>query len=804
MITRRAFLDQALRGGAGLALTPVLSRHLAAEKRGRRLRGPATRILALDGDWLFGGKFDAAAMEPEFNDSEFAQVNLPHCVTPLSWQDWKPESWEKLWMYRRHFRVAEEFRGLRVFLQFDGVMVGATPYVNGHALAAHLGGYLPFEYEIGSSLKDGENVLAVEVDSRWSDVPPEGSPKGPIRIDYLEPGGIYRPVRLKAVPHLFIRDVFAKPVQVMDASRHVDVTCTLDADAAPRGKVEVQATLEDGGRVLARTRQDVAVEGAGKTEVRLSLTGLGNVELWDVDHPRLYEMVTTLLVDGKPLHDHRVRFGFRDARFEMNGFYLNGRRLQIFGLNRHQYYPYAGGAMPARVQRRDAEILRHEMHCNMVRCSHYPQSEDFLDACDELGMMVWEEPPGWGYLGDAPWKELLVRDVGEMIVRDRNHPSIVIWGVRANESANDVELYQRTTALAKSLDASRQDSGSMTPGSRRTWKESWHEDVFAYDDYHSAPDGTVGIEDPVEGVPYFLTETVGQFSYPEHKGFHNIYRRGGDLGIQVQQAIWHAQAHSRAANNPRICGVIAWCGFEYPSLVNPYRAVKYPGVCDLFRIPKLGATFYLAQGDPREGAVIEPNFYWDFGPQSPHGPGKHVAIFSNCDRLEVFVDGKAHATLEADAANYPHLKHAPFFVDLEFADARPELLRIDGYAGGKLALTRSFSADHSGDRFECKADDAEITGDGSDATRVVCRVADRFGANRAFGKGTVQFEVKGPGVLVGDNPLNLTEAGGAAAVWIKGVARKTGTIRLTARHSALGAQTVEVRAGRSALTIDSN
>ena len=801
MITRRAFLDQAVRGSAVLALTPVLGQHLLAEKKGQR--GPATRIMRLDGDWLFGGNFDAAAMAPGFNDGGFMRVDLPHCVTPLSWQDWKPESWEKVWMYRRHFRLPKEFRGLRVFLQFDGVMVGATPHVNGHAMAAHLGGYLPFEYEIGSALQ-GENVLAVEVDSRWSDVPPEGSAKGPVRVDYLEPGGIYRPVRLKAVPHVFIRDVFAKPVQVLDASRRVDVICTLDADPAPNGKVEVEAALEDGGRVLARTRQAVQLGEAGKTEVKLSLAGLGNVELWDVDHPRLYEMITTLLVDGRPVHDYRVRFGFRDARFEMNGFYLNGRRLQIFGLNRHQYYPYVGGAMPARVQRKDAEILRHEMNCNMVRCSHYPQSEDFLDACDELGMMVWEETPGWGYLGDAPWKELLVRDVGEMIVRDRNHPSIVIWGVRANESANDVELYRRTTALAKSLDDSRPDSGSMTPGSRKNWKETWHEDVFAYDDYHSEPDGTVGIEEPVEGVPYFLTEAVGQFSYPEHKGFHNIYRRGGDLGIQVQQAIWHAQAHSRAANNPRICGVIAWCGFEYPSLVNPYRAVKYPGVCDLFRIPKLGSTFYRAQGDPQDGAAIEPNFYWDFGAQSPHGPGKHVAIFSTCDRLEIFVDGKAHATLEPDTANYAHLKHAPFFTDLEFADARPEVLRIDGYARGKLVLTRSFSADHSRDRFECEADDAEIAGDGSDATRVVCRVVDHFGANRAFGEGTVQFELKGPGVVVGDNPLNLTEAGGAAAVWIKGVAGKAGTIRVTARHSTLGVQTIEVRAGRPALTIDFN
>src|ERR1035437_8142262 len=116
--------------------------------------------------------------------------------------------------------------------------------------------------------------------------------------------------------------------------------------------------------------------------------------------PRLYEVIVTLFVDDQPLHDYRTRIGFREARFEVDGFYLNGRRFQIFGLDRHELYPYVGAAMPRRVKRRDAEILRHEFNCNFVRCSHYPQSEAFLDACDELGLMVWEELPGWQYIGD--------------------------------------------------------------------------------------------------------------------------------------------------------------------------------------------------------------------------------------------------------------------------------------------------------------------------------------------------------------------------------------------------------------------
>ena len=472
----------------------------------------------------------------------------------------------------------------------------------------------------------------------------------------------------------------------------------------------------------------------------------------------------------------------------------SGRRLQLFGLNRHEIYPYVGGAMPPRVMRRDVEVLRHELNCNIVRCSHYPQSEAFLNACDEVGLMVWEETPGWGYLGDEAWKELLVRDVGDMIVRDRNHPAIVIWGVRANESANDVALYRRTTALAKSLDDSRPDSGSMTSGSRKDWKASWHEDVFAFDDYHAEPDGSVGIDEPVPGVPYMLAEAVGQFDYAAGKGFGIRYRRAGDVKLQQVQAVRHAQAHSRAGANLRICGVIAWCAFEYASLVNSYNTVKTPGIADSFRIPKLGATFYQAQCDPKVRPVIQPSFYWDFGPKTLRGPGKQAAIFSNCDRLELFIGSRHHATLHPDAAGFPHLRHSPFFADLDVdGSARPEL-RIDGYVGDRLLLSRSFSSDASQDRFLFAADDTALAADGADATRLVFKIADKFGAERAFAGGEVVFGLTGPGVIVGDNPFSLVESGGVGAVWVKTLPDKVGLIRVAAKHSSLGTKSVEITA----------
>ncbi len=732
-------------------------------------------------------------MEPGFVDHDFVPVTLPDTVAKLSWQNWQPSEWEDLWVYRKHFDLPGDLKSTRAFIHFDGSMVGIAPKINGHALPEHLGGYLPYEYEITGLVNETNNLLAVKVDSHWSNVPPEGSSEGPKRIDYLEPGGIVRSATLKVVPEIFISDVFAKPVDVLSQNRRIDILCTLDAAKLMSREVTLRAELREKERILTRTEEKVVLRKTGVSQHEIVLSNLGDVELWDVDSPHLYDVVVTLLVGREAVHDYTVRVGLREAKFELNGFFLNGKRLQIFGLNRHELFPYVGFAMPARTMRHDAELLHRDFHCNMVRCSHYPQSEAFLDACDELGLMIWEEVPGWGYLGDAAWKEKLLRDVGSMVIRDRNHPSIIIWGTRVNESANDVDLYQETKTLARSLDDSRPSSGTMTSGSRKTWKTEWHEDVFAFDDYHASPEGGVGIEKPVEGFPYLITEAVGQFNYADPKtGFTAKYRRAGPVDVQEKQAIWHAQAHSRAAADPRICGVIAWCAFEYGSLVNAYKNVKYPGVADIFRIPKLGASFYMSQVSPEISPVILPDFYWDFGSNTQNGPGKHVAIFSNCDRLEIYIDGREHSVVRPDSSDYPHIKYPPFFTDLDLDGSNHPELRIDGYVNNKLMLSKMYSSDVTSDRFEIDADDHEIIGDGSDATRLVFKVVDKFREQRLHGSGEVKFMVTGPGILVGDNPFDLKESGGAAAVWIRSVPSSGGVIKVIANHSSLGSQFVQI------------
>jgi beta-galactosidase len=787
--SRRGFIKTCSLGTAALASGSVLGFFGGATARAASAAGAARYLFSLDQDWLFGGRWngDSNFLQPGYDESNFAPVTLPHCVAKLSWQGWTTDDWAGLWVYRRHFAAREEFKNRRIFLDFDGVMTRAVPVFNGQALPDHIGGYLPFHYEITNLVKK-KNVLGVAIDSRWLSVPPEGYEKGPNQIDFLEPGGIVRSVRLRAVPQIFIADVYAKPVKVTDADRRVEVSCTIDAAVIPQKSLRLQVELLDGDRSVAADSKTLDISQPGQLQANLVLSDLGNVKLWDTETPQLYNVVATLFVDDEPLHDYCARIGLRDARFELDGFFLNGRRLQIFGLCRQELLPYTGFAMPPRVMRRDAEILKRDFNCNAVRCSHYPQSPGFLDACDELGLMVWEELPGWHYIGNRAWQDLAVRDVQDMVRRDRNRPSVIIWGVRINESANVPEFYKRTTAAAKELDDTRPASGAMDSYGLKHWSE----DVYAFNDYHQdEKTGAFKLREPLPGVPFLLTETVGQLVGPGPSIAHK-YRRDGDVALQMKQAIYHAQAHDQAAANPRFSGVIAWCAFDYGSGENPYNQIKCPGVADIFRIPKLGATFYQAQISPEARPVIEPNFYWDFGPQTPKGPGKNVAIFSNCDRLEIFVGDQKVNSVTPDRTNFSHLKYPPFFCDLEVSlpeesdrkKTPPPELRIDGYVGENLALSRSFSGDLSMDKFKLVADDKTLIADGADATRVVFRVLDQYGAQRPFANGTVMFHLAGPGIIVGDNPFTLlNDSGGVGAVWIKSQPNRTGTVVVRAEYS---------------------
>lgn len=804
-MSRRSALIGITAGAAAVSLGAAGETALDASRpqRAAATAGGQARSFGFNQGWLFGGRYVTGAEQPGHDDSRYTSVTLPHTVTGLSWTGWDYRAWEHTWIYRKHFDAPAiaAGRGARVLVTFDGVMTNAALVLNGRTVAAHAGGYLPWTAELTGHLRPGDNVLAVVVDGRWRDVPPDALPGGPPTMDYLQPAGIYRDARLHVMPEIYLDDVFARPENVLADSRTVRVTATVQAGGVPRGgTATVTAALLDGARTLATARTALGIAQPGPHAVALTIGGIGPVTYWSPGRPKLYTVRTTLSYEGAGgsdagdrldgTHTVRTAIGFREAAFRYGGFYLNGDRYQIFGVNRHQLYPYLGMAAPARLQRRDAEILKNELNVNMVRCSHYPQSTHFLDACDELGIMVWEEPPGWVHMGDAAFRRQVLADVRDMVIRDRNHPAVVVWGTRLDESGNYPALYARAREIARTLDGSRQTTGAMS----RHSKTGWAEDVFGYDDYQFSA-GMPRLKAPLAGVPYLISESVG--------AFRPAFRWFDPPAALADQAHAHALAHDQAGADPRYAGLLAWCGIDYYSAPSPHGAYKdwdsmrTPGVIDVFRAPKPGAAIYQAQADPAARPVIAPVFFWD----NATPPGAQAMFATNCDRLEIFLGGRHHASVIPDAERFGHLPHPPAFADLTVAAGTPlPDLRVDGYlAGGAAAdsaepaVTLLMTADRSRDRLLLSADDATIVADGSDATRITFRATDAHGNHRPGVTGDVRLSVAGPAVLIGSNPFPLGESGGVGGAFLRSVPRRAGTVTVTARHPGLPAAAVAVR-----------
>ena len=725
---------------------------------------PHRRIYSLNCRWLYGGKARPGVSEPGFDDSSWQRVTLPHTNARFPWHSFDETAFQFASAYRRHFPAPAGWRGKRVFVDFAGAMTAAAVTINGHRFPEYKGGYTPFSFELTPHLKFGaENVLAVELDStERADIPPFGG-----NIDYLTFGGIYRDVQLRVVPKLFLENVYARPVDPLTSARSVRVRCHLNGVA--EGPITLAAELRDGDRVV-KTATSTITAAADFHDVVID--GLEGIALWSVQKPKLYDIAARLTGPGGARDEYRTRIGFREARFTPDGFYLNGEHLKLRGLDRHQTFPFVGGAMPARVQRRDAWILRKELHCNIVRTSHYPQSPDFLDACDELGLLVLEEIPGWQHIGDDAWQGIAIRNAGEMIRRDWNHPSIVLWGVRINESHDNHDFYTRTNALAHSLDDARQ-----TGGIRNNYNSELLEDVFTMNDF--------GFPLRPPNHPLYLNTEFAGHTFST-KRFDNVER----VAEHVRR---HIRVQNQIAGDNRYAGGIGWCAFDYNTHPNFGSGdhICYHGVSDIFRIPKPAAYFYQSQCDPEEEIVLQAGFFWSSGDRAGAGGTGPVPVLSNCDHLKVYYAGDLKAEIEPDRKNWPHLKYPPFTMDIGNIPLNPwGDLKIEGYINGRLVKTLVLSGSGRDADFKVLADDRELEGDGRDATSVVFLVTDEHGNIRPFASAALALTLTGPATLIGENPFGL--AGGAGAVWIK-AREAAGVARLTARHPVLGERHVEIR-----------
>ena len=518
----------------------------------------------LDNDWKFTEQFTAELIKDDYNDSGMTAVRIPHSVKETPFHYFDESMYQMVSGYRRILDAPMEWKDKQILLTFEGVAHEAVVYVNGAKVGEHHCGYTACTVDISGNLKYGEkNIIAVRCDSRESlNVPPFG-----FVIDYMTYGGIYRDVYIEVKEKAYIKDVF---VTTKLADRYEEAGVLRVKSSQTISKIELNK--EDGDQSAYSIRQSIRKAGdkdfkvIAVSDLRASVESIvdsktdiyhvtaltGDVELWDIDNPARYEIKTELIKveadkveksTDKDVCDSVVTtIGFRRAQFKVSGFFLNGRKVKIRGLNRHQSYAYVGYAMPDSMQRRDADILKNELGLNAVRTSHYPQAQSFIDRCDEIGLMVFTEIPGWQHIGDAEWKNQAVENVRDMVTQYRNHPSIVLWGVRINESADDDEFYTRTNALCHELDPSRQ-----TGGVRCFKKGSLLEDVYTYNDFSHSGDNK-GCEKKADitsntDKPYMITEYNGHmyptkaFDWEEHR-------------------MEHMKRHANVLDEDRYCGII--------------------------------------------------------------------------------------------------------------------------------------------------------------------------------------------------------------------------------------------------------
>ncbi|HSR04338.1 MAG TPA: glycoside hydrolase family 2 TIM barrel-domain containing protein, partial [Proteiniclasticum sp.] len=378
----------------------------------------------------------------------------------------------------------------------------------------------------------------------------------------------------------------------------------------------------------------------------LSVTG---IKLWDLEHPHLYTLEVTLVDKEGRAVDRKVEtIGFREAVFKEDGFYLNGMKIKLRGLNRHQSYPYVGYAMPKSMQILDAEILKKDLGVNIVRTSHYPQSKDFLDHCDRIGLLVFEEIPGWQHIGDEHFKENCKDNLKRMLKRDRNHPSIIIWGVRINESQDDTLFYQELNKTAHIYDESR-----PTGGVRNFAKSELLEDVYTYNDFVHKGDNE-GLTNPNEILP-----TKAPYLVTEHNGHMYPVKSNDPEERRTEHALRHARVLEDMEKNTKISGAIGWCMSDYNTHVDfgSGDRVCYHGVLDMFRQKKLAAYVYSSQ---KEEPVLFVSSSMNIGDHAGGNLGS-VYAFTNCDYVELYKNDRFIKRFDKDRKK--KLKHSPILID---------------------------------------------------------------------------------------------------------------------------------------------
>ena len=554
------------------------------------------------------------------------KIDIPHSLVELPYNYFSEDSYQKIVTYRKIFDVEDQLNKDKIsILRFDGFMMKAKIYLNKEYLGQFVSGYIQVKIDISKYIKQKDNELIVVLDSTEDPlIPPFG-----YAVDYLTYSGIYREVFLEVHPRTYLENIYVHG----DSKGFIDI----DYDVVNATKdVKIDFEIFNGEHSLERFSSNQFI--------------LKNPILWDISNPFLYKMVIRLRGQyGEEYYEQM--FGFKDAEFRKDGFYLNNKKLKLVGLNRHQGYPIMGYAASKSLQREDADILKFQVGVNVVRTSHYPQSEHFLARCDEIGLLVINEIPGWQHISNKKeWRDQYYEDVKRMVLVERKYTSVIAHGVRIDESKDDHELYSKGNEIAHSLDKYKQ-----TIGVRNFRGSELLEDVYGYNDF-SSDRLEHGLDDPhktIKDKPYLVTEYLGHM---------DPVKAGSDEHQYIETALRHARVINDNFKYNYGCGAIGWCFVDYHTHAD-FGAGDHicpHGVMDLYRNPKYSSFIYASQQDEYPVLKILSNMKpGDFA----EAIYEKIYVATNCDYVKLYKNGEYVATFYPNKKEFPNLKHPPIIID---------------------------------------------------------------------------------------------------------------------------------------------
>lgn len=780
-----------------------------------RLDNSGREVYSMNPAWRFHKGAMEGAETKEFNDKDWTVVSLPDGIEYLPTEasgciNYQGEVW-----YRKHFMPDAALKGKKLFLHFEAIMGKSKVFVNGKLLTEHFGGYLPVIVDVTDVLDwNGDNVIAVWADN--SDDPSYPPGKAQDVLDYTYFGGIYRDCWLIAHNNVFITDpnyenevagggLFVAFGKVSDALAEVQLKIHVrNATKNPfSGRVEYMLLQPDGTEV-ARLSDKIQVK-AGRATTVSDRMPVKQPMLWTPSTPTLYNLLVRVLdKEGNVIDGYRRRIGIRSIEFKgKDGFFLNGRPYgkPLIGANRHQDFAVVGNAVANSIHWRDAKKLK-DVGMEIIRNAHCPQDPAFMDACDELGLFVIVNTPGWQFWNDAPeFAQRVYSDIRNVVRRERNHPSVWLWEPILNETWYPADFAKNTRDI---VDAEYPYpycySGSDS-------EARGHENFPVY---FAHPANMQDASKEIDPTKTYFTREWGDNvdDWSSHNSPSRVARNWGEQPMRVQAQHYACPYYPVTSydvlykQSPQHVGGCLWHSFDHQRGYHPDPF--YGGLMDVFRQPKYSYYMFMAQrpavkNDRNAGSGPMVYIAHEMTPFS----GKDVTVYSNCDEVRLtFNKGGKTYTYKKDK-NRPGMPSPvitfpdvyDFMVDKAFSRTQKQddvYLLAEGLIDGKVVATHKVVPARRPEKILLWMDNegTDLKADGSDFVTVVAAVADKNGNIKRLNNYNICFSIEGEGRLLGGpgvlaNPVPVKW--GTAPVLVQSTL-KPGKIRITASVLFEGSQ----------------